>query len=83
MLVVRQGVTTLDTTSRAVESLTFAGAKILGFIFNDVGKTGNSYRYKYKYKDKYGYSYKNSYSNGYSDNAAEPVKSQEGVSEET
>lgn len=84
ILVVRQGVTTLDTTSRAVESLTFAGAKILGFLFNDVGKNANSYRYKYKYRDKYGYSYKSGYGYGYyTDNVKDTTKSQEAVGEES
>lgn len=81
IIVVRQGATTLDTTNKAVESLTFAGAKILGFIFNDVSKTGSAYRYKYKYKDKYGYSYKSGYGS-YSYAYKEPNQDQDTVSEQ-
>jgi len=53
ILVARQGITTTDTMKKAVESLRFVGANVLGFILNDINKDKYSYNYRYRYKYRY------------------------------
>ena len=68
ILVVRHNITNKEAVERSIKTLEFAGAKILGFIFNSVERreyegryTYRSYRrgyrrYGYKKYGKYGYS---------------------------
>ena len=55
LFVVRAGQSERGSVAHAVEQLSYAQAKILGFVLDDVAAGGSSYGYgKYKYK-KYGY----------------------------
>ena len=58
LFVVRHKFTTQDMVSKAISSLQFANAKILGFILNDVDLSSYSYTTKVGYG---GYKYKNYY----------------------
>lgn len=62
VLVVRQNHTTHPDLQRALGSLEFIDAKILGFIVNFVDSKASKYNSGY---NKYGYSYKYSYNYGY------------------
>lgn len=58
LLIARQGQTTYDELTKAVSSIEFSGANILGLVINGVNERGGRYgRYKYgKYKyGKYAY----------------------------
>lgn len=70
VVVVKEDFTTHDALKKAISSLEFANAKILGFMLNDVitAKGYYSKYYKYRYHYRYGYRYKY-YSDydGYSD----------------
>lgn len=56
VMVARQGITTTDSMKRALESLQFVDANILGTILNDINMDKYSYNYRYKYKrSKYKY----------------------------
>lgn len=63
--VVRQNFTERDVLETSLQNLEFAGAKVLGFVFNctetattSYGRYGKSYRYRRNsYKYKYGYAY--------------------------
>lgn len=63
ILVVRQKYTTHDLIKKALSSLEFAEAKVLGLVLNDAERLYNGYRYsKYGYKYKrYGYKYYSNY----------------------
>lgn len=58
LFVVRHKFTTQDMVSKAISSLEFANAKLLGFILNDVDLSSYSYTTKVGYG---GYKYKNYY----------------------
>lgn len=76
-VVVKEDFTTHDALKKALSSLEFANAKILGFILNDVMATRGYYSkyYKYRYRYKYNYRYKYSSYEGY-DAAANAKKEQ-------
>ena len=65
VLVVRENHTHQELLKKAIESLEFANAKILGIVLNDINNKLASkykyskygYRYTYKYKYNYNYSY--------------------------
>ena len=59
LFVVRHKYTTHDMVYKAVNSLEFVDAKILGFVLNDVDMSSYSYTAKTKYGS---YKYKNYYS---------------------
>ena len=65
--VVKEDFTTHDALKKALSSLEFANAKILGFILNDVMASRGYYSkyYKYRYRYKYNYRYKYSSYDGY------------------
>ena len=69
VLVVRYKYTLHNMIEKALNTLEFADAKVLGFIFNDVEPTRYSYStgYKYNYRGSpsYGYSYGYGYGYGY------------------
>ena len=56
ILVVRDNYTRFPSVDRAIKSLEFVDAKILGLILNDVNDIADENSYKYKYK-RYGYGY--------------------------
>ena len=58
-MVVRQNHTTHPDIQRALSSLEFIDAKIIGFIVNfvDSNSSGSYGKYGYKYKRGYGYGY--------------------------
>ena len=66
-VVVKEDFTTHDALKKALSSLEFANAKILGFILNDVMASRGYYSkyYKYRYRYKYNYRYKYSNYDGY------------------
>ena len=66
-VVVKEDFTTHDALKKALSSLEFANAKILGFILNDVMASRGYYSkyYKYRYRYKYNYRYKYSSYDGY------------------
>lgn len=66
-VVVKEDFTTHDALKKALSSLEFANAKILGFILNDVMASRGYYSkyYKYRYRYKYNYHYKYSSYDGY------------------
>ena len=66
-VVVKEDFTTHDALKKALSSLEFANAKILGFILNDVMASRGYYSkyYKYRYHYKYNYRYKYSNYDGY------------------
>ena len=74
-IVVKENFTTHDALKKALSSLEFANAKILGFILNDVVATKGYYSkyYKYRYRYRYGYKYKYSHNdeNSYSKSNAD------------
>lgn len=66
VLVTRQGITTFDQVDKALESINFAGANVMGLVVNSVNfENGGIYRkkgykyYRYKYNYNYSYSDKN------------------------
>lgn len=74
VLVVKEGVNTIDEVEHAVSAANFAGIRILGVVMNGVnskrGRYGYrkhykkyGYRYGYKYGYKYGYRYGYTYGN--------------------
>lgn len=76
-VVVKEDFTTHDALKKALSSLEFANAKILGFILNDVMASRGYYSkyYKYRYRYKYNYRYKYSSYDGY--DTANQVKKDE------
>lgn len=64
-VVVKEDFTTHDALKKALSSLEFANAKILGFILNDVMASRGYYSKYYKYRYKYNYHYKYSSYDGY------------------
>ena len=74
ILIIKSGVTDIQSTRKTVNSLSTIGANIVGFVLNDAieadglryysyGKR-RGYRYKYKYSYNY-YNYQNNYRNNY------------------
>lgn len=56
MLVVREGQSTFTEVDKAIKTLEFIDAKILGLVLNGVqSKATRGYKYKYKYRRGYGY----------------------------
>jgi len=56
VIITRQGVTEKKVLESCVERMTFANAKILGYVINGVDLNTNSatkYKYSYKYKEEY------------------------------
>ncbi len=53
ILVVRQGITTLDDVGASLKKLKLVNAKILGFLLNDVSQKSKYYKHKYKYRNYY------------------------------
>ena len=56
MLVLRHGITTFDQVDKAIESIGFVDANILGIVVNSISADSNvyskkGYRYNYKYKN--------------------------------
>lgn len=65
VIVVRENYTHHELLKKAIESLEFANAKILGIVLNDINNNATSkykyskygYRYSYRYKYNYNYAY--------------------------
>lgn len=56
MLVVREGQSTFTEVDKAIKTLEFIDAKILGLVLNGVqSKATRGYKYKYRYRRGYGY----------------------------
>ena len=76
-IVVKEDFTTHDALKKALSSLEFANAKILGFILNDVMASRGYYSKYYKYRYRYKYNYRYKYSSYDSYDTANQVKKDE------
>ncbi len=67
MLVARQKYTAHEAVKKALATLNFADAPVIGFMFNDTDDQTSKYRYKYRYFGRYSYGkyYKYNYSRYY------------------
>lgn len=65
LLVARQKYTAHEALKKAISSLTFAEAEIIGFLLNDSEEMTHNYKYKYRYRRHYGYGYGKYYYKSY------------------
>jgi capsular exopolysaccharide synthesis family protein len=57
VLVTKQNSTTYDDVNKVIDSMNFAGSKILGVVINQMKDFGSKRSYKYKYSRDYNYNY--------------------------
>jgi len=65
LIVVRQKYTSHDAVKKAISTLEFADAKIIGLFLNDARDINSGYKYRYRFRYGYRYGYKYGYKYGY------------------